>query len=229
MPRPIALCLENLATGEFVSCIAIRGNAPGLGLAADGAVGWQQATPACELFVSADEKLIALRRDGAPEVVIERAGRRLSAPVGKPVVLLDQDQLTVGSCALRLHVHGEAEAAVPPQSLGVIARAAAAAAVGAVLVGGACLPPSCGADADKPIDVREQPPAPMPTPPEPIEVRPHPPAAPIMAPLDAGRSDQVKPDAVKPIEVRTAPPKPVAPHQRGQEPQAVPSKAPTKK
>ncbi|NQT41663.1 MAG: hypothetical protein HQ581_29515, partial [Planctomycetes bacterium] len=78
--------------------------------------------------------------------------------------LIDQDQIDVGPRHLRLHVHGETSAVAAPaafvperKSPGLLARVAAAAlALGSIVVGGSC------EDA-------------KPTRREPIEVRPSPP------------------------------------------------------
>ena len=54
----------------------------------------------CELWVSADDRLILYRPEGADAVAVSRAGRSLDVPSGKPVVLIDQDQIDVDSNGL---------------------------------------------------------------------------------------------------------------------------------
>ena len=99
MPEPKEICLEDLAAaslGErYLNCVAVRGDEPGLALDAHGVVLWRSDGPhACELWVSADERLVLVRPAGAPEVRVTRAGRSLDAPEGKPVILLDTWAMT---------------------------------------------------------------------------------------------------------------------------------------
>lgn len=177
MPTPIALCLEDLAAStnrpRFTRCTALAGGGLGLQLDHQGDICWQQpAAGVCELWVSADERLMLFRPAGAPPVGVHRAGRSLDAPVGKPVVLLNQDELSVGPRRFRLHVHGQAPVVQAPEALAptafraVIGRAAAAMAMGAAV-------------AAQGIEVLANPPKvaapPPPPPPPPIEVRETPP------------------------------------------------------
>jgi hypothetical protein len=189
MPIPIAVCIEDFSTDlekpGFVSCVAVSGREPGLRLDSGGTVLWKSDEGvACELWVSADERLILFRPEGAPPVTVRRAGRSLDVPFGKPVVVIDQDEVDVGGRNLRLHVHGqtgsihEPEEIVPRKSrLGGIGRVAAAVALGTALTTGAlievrCSPPEIeepeeegkgggstqDEEAKPPIDVRDQPP-----------------------------------------------------------------------
>ncbi len=201
MPKPLAICIEDLdapaTPSQYTRCVALPGRQPGLRLDEAGRVLWHKdEAVACELWVSADDRLILYRPEDAPSVVVHRAGRSLDVPSSKPVVLLDQDQVDVGARRLRIHVHGEAPAVSAPTPLlpepktksrvrGRLTQGAATAAfVGALAVG-------C-------IEIRETPPVPLPPtltptveirdfPPEPviptdtptptIEVRDYPPTA----------------------------------------------------
>lgn len=237
MPTPIALCIEDLTSGNagpaFMRCVAVAGRQPGLGLDAAGDIAWKDpARLACELWVSADDCLILYRPGGASPVAVHRAGRSLDVPFGKPVVVIDQDEVTVGGRRLRLHVHGVAPAVIAPSPLvqepslaNRIARAAAVVAIGSAAATG-CIdvrdkPPEPGPgeqSTNPPIEVRPQPPAPPPPPPKPkIEVRERPPE--IMAVPDAPKAPEKKdsqepgkkeesaaPPLGKPIEVRDKPP-----------------------
>ncbi|HEY3354068.1 MAG TPA: hypothetical protein VGQ83_12520, partial [Polyangia bacterium] len=163
MPVPIALCLEDLApargTSRYLSCVALRGVEPGLTLDPTGAVQWRSASPAaCELFVSLDQQLILLRPEGAGTVTVTREGRSLAAPAGKPVVLLDGDEITIAARRLRVHVHGIAPAVAAPAPVKVRERRGARRAAAAALALGAAL--GCG----RGIEVRETPPAVSPQP-----------------------------------------------------------------
>ena len=96
MPQPLAICIEDLqcspGSSRYTTCVVVGGGEPGLGVDSRGQLAWRQEGPlACLLCVSLDEQLILLRPEGAPSVRVERAGRSLDVPVGKPVVLLDQD------------------------------------------------------------------------------------------------------------------------------------------
>lgn len=150
MAKTIALCLERLE-GEagwprFVRCVALGGRQPGLRLGAAGEVLWQPECPvAAELWVSADERLMYFRPAGAPPSALERSGRRLDVPQGKPVVVVDNDVVTLGDRRLRLHVHGAAGAVHPPEPLPERAAArplmarAAAVAIGTAVAAGGCI------------------------------------------------------------------------------------------
>ncbi len=168
MPKPMALCIENLGSQsgapKYVRCVALPGRQPGLRLDLSGAVLWQSDDAiACELWVSADDRLILYRPEGAAAVTLRRVGRSLDVPCGKPVVVIDQDAIDLGTQRLRVHVHGDAPAIAAPSVfvpgqgvLSRLARAAVAAAtmLSAMTVGG------CIEVRDKPpkVEVRQKPP-----------------------------------------------------------------------
>lgn len=178
MPKPMAICIEDLnsqSKTRYLRCVALPGRQPGLRLDKAGRVLWQSDDGvSCELWVSADERLILYRPEARVPipVILHRAGRSLDVPYGKPVVVIDKDQIDVGSRHLRIHVHGRAPSvAAPsplpsrPRPLDRLAQAAATAAViGAVAATGGCTD----------IDVRENPPEPIEIPPT-IEVIENPP------------------------------------------------------
>ncbi|MBI5533469.1 MAG: hypothetical protein HY898_12185 [Deltaproteobacteria bacterium] len=202
MPQPIAICLEDLdpssSEARYVRCVALPGRVPGLAVSQAAAIVWKSDDPiAAELWVSADQRLILFRAQGAPEVLVRRAGRGLSVPAGKPVVLLDQDELSIRNRQLRVHIHGLTSSIHAPAPLSskltAAARLAAAVTLGAATLG---CPSEQRTPADTPIDVRDHPPAAMPEPPQP------PPPA-----VDAGAG----PEAATPIEVLDAPPSISAP------------------
>jgi hypothetical protein len=225
MPEPLAVCLEDQdAPSEaprYLRCVAVVGRQPGLRLDAAGAVLWRDdADVACELWVSGDDQLILYRPDGAAGATVRRAGREVVAPVGKPVVLRDQDEVDVGPRRLRVHVHGPApevaapaplEVAAPSplpepaqRSSGAVTRAAAALALGAALGAGGC------------VEVRQRPPD-MASPPQPRDAAPSPAGPPpatgptgilrILTQADGGVAAKPgTPTAPGPIEVRPAPP-----------------------
>jgi hypothetical protein len=198
MPQPIAICLEDLAAppaGRYLRCVALVGRQAGLRLDGEGSVRWLgEEHTACELWVSADDRLILFRLHDGPPVAVHRGGRELEVPAERPVVLLDQDEIWLCARRLRVHVHGVAAAIAAPAPLveatalsGRRATVAAAAAAAAALALGACggatttpqtpptgrvAPPDAAtvpprSDAGVPIEVRVHPPAPMPTPPPP--------------------------------------------------------------
>jgi hypothetical protein len=170
MPIPLEICLEELTNPSveerFIRCVALAGGEPGLALDRAGAVRWMPTGAAdYGLWVSADERLILLRAEGADPIMVSRAGRGIEAPAGKPVVLVDQDLLEVNGQQLRVHVHGVAAEIRPPErlsssALAKIARAAAAALAFGIASGASAAPPP---GAPEPIQVRPRPPAPMPT------------------------------------------------------------------
>jgi hypothetical protein len=194
MPKPIAICIENLGarrrSSRYLRCVALPGRQPGLRLDKAGRISWEhEVTPACELWVSADSRLILYRQEGMTPVRVERAGRHLDAPCSKPVVLIDQDRVTIGRHHLCIHIHGEAQVVTAPSplvenswTLTRLAKAAAAATlIGATLSTGGCTPGTNTESSRTPvIDVRDNPPVPVlpsvtatPT----IEVRDFPPTA----------------------------------------------------
>jgi len=217
MPDPIAVCIEDLgATGaddRFMRCVAVRGGSPGLALDASGRVAWMQGSPtACELWVSADERLILWRTPHGPVVTVHREGRYVEAPPEKPVVLLDQDEVRLGGRRIRIHIHGVARAVHAPAPLvsRPIGRMATIAAAAFTLAGTAgCKTDADRATADAAIEVREAPPSVAV--PEPDASAPEVPDAAPDAGADAvaDAADSGKDGATKPsIEVRTHPPKP---------------------
>ncbi len=168
MSKALAICIEDLdvqAKIKYLRCVALPGRQPGLRLDEVGSVLWQSDDGvSCELCVSADDRLMLYRPEGAVHVTLRRAGRSLDAPCGKPVVVIDQDQIDVGSRRLRVHVHGKAPSVVAPsplparpRPLGRLARTVATAAViGTVAATGGCT--DAGILATPTIQVIEDPP-----------------------------------------------------------------------
>ncbi len=191
MPKPFAICIENLnarsGASRYLRCVALPGRQPGLRLDKSGQVLWQRDdVVACELWVSADDRLILYRQEGMAPVTLQRAGRSLEVPYARPVVVIDQDQITIGRRRLRLHIHGVAPAVSAPSALpagpGPIHRLAQA-ATAAALLGAAMTVGGCEV-ATPTIEVRT-------APPEPTQE--------VMVPTDT-------PTLVPTIEVRDAPP-----------------------
>ncbi|MBI4859974.1 MAG: hypothetical protein HY815_06885 [Candidatus Riflebacteria bacterium] len=203
MPAPMAICLEDLDATDpsvrYLRCVALVGREPGLRLSRGGAVLWQSdEAVACELWVSADDKLILYRPKGGAPVTVSRQGRSLEVPLERPVVLLDKDRFEVGGRHLCVHVHGEAPqvaapSMLPSSSLRQLARVAAAALA---------ISAAAGASADGPIEVRGRPPA--------VAVE-RPPTRP--SPKPTGSPAQTPPGTPQPspIEVRERPPEVAAP------------------
>jgi hypothetical protein len=198
MPRPIAICIEDIETtsedDRYIRCVAKPSRAGGLALDATGSpvFGESAIHGVCDLVVSLDDQLLLLRRSDAVPITVSRAGRSLEAPVDQRVVLLDRDQVQVGDRHLRIHIHGPSAKVHPPTPLR--ARSVmAAASVAAVMTLGAG---SVGCEQTK--SFIEQ---------RPIEVREHPPAAPVLdEDADIPVSPEAAPSASSPIEVRTRPP-----------------------
>ena len=197
MPKPLAICIEDVGAQsetKYMRCVALPGRQPGLRLGETGQVLWRSDEGvSCELWVSADNRLVLYRPEDAPSVVLHRARRSLDVPCGKPVIVIDKDEIDVGSRHLRIHVHGQSPSISAPSPLPSKARpfshlaqaATAAAIVGAVTVLG------CSE-----IEVRDEPPVevqPTPT----IEVRDDPPTV-VVPPTPT-------------IEVRVDPPEIVLP------------------
>lgn len=205
MAKPMAIYLEDTnpvaPERRYLRCVALVGRQPGLRIDAQGEVTWQRnKIEPCEgeVWVSADDKLILYRPEGAAAVTVERAGRRLELPFEKPVVLVDKDLVTIGGKTLRVHIHGTAKAAVEPsplpqRNLGKAAGVAAAVALSAALAG-------CGPT----IEVRDDPPEVAADPlddPEPDGGQPEPEPA-----VDPEPEPVPVEPAPEPIEVREDPP-----------------------
>lgn len=219
MPKPIAICIEDLEAGSdstrYLQCVALVGDHSGLRIDHQGEIRWQpeHEERLVELCVSYDERLLLYRQPDAASVLLLREGRSLEVPAEKPVVLLDGDQLNVGGRSLRIHVHGEAPEVAPPSwfeveveepsrsSSSLLRATATALALGIAVGAGGCT---------KKIEVRDDPPKVAPPPTKPDTRPPSKPDAKPPPRADAGPS---KPDAAKkapPIQVRPRPPR-VAP------------------
>ncbi len=205
MPQPLAICLEDVGARDpadrYLRCVALVGRQPGLRVDAVGTVVWKpDELPACELWVSADDRLI-LYRTGAEAVAVHRAGRSLEVPSGKPVVVLDQDSFVVGGRTMRIHVHGPAPAVAPPSPLRPAARRTAAGVAAAVALSAAAL-----TGCDGLLEIRETPPEVAPVQ-QPIHGGQATPAEPVTEPAtpEPVTPEPVTP-AVVPIEVREEPP-----------------------
>lgn len=223
VPQPMAICIEDMKASSdstrYLQCVALVGDHAGLRIDPSGEIQWQPERDArlVELCVSYDERLLLYRQLDAAPVLLLREGRSLEVPVEKPVVVLDQDQLSIGDRELRIHIHGEAPAVAPPSWLpmeepsrstsNLLRATATALALGIAVGAGGCT---------KKIEVRDDPPkiAPPPTKPD-----TRPPPKPDTQPppkADVGPSkpdaSPLKPGATKapPIEVRPRPPR-VAP------------------
>lgn len=208
MPKPLAICLEDLEPGpgrpRYLRCVAVVGRAAGLRVDARGEVLWKSdEAVACELWVSQDDKLILYRPAGGAPVTVRRDGRSLEVPEAKPVVLLDQDRFEVGARRVRVHVHGATDHVYAPSPLPEPAPAGRARAAAAVAALGATL----GAADCKKAETAQD-----------VEVRATPPMAPQLADgalpaadaaglpgQDLVDASSVGPDG-EPIEVRVRPP-----------------------
>ncbi|RKX23960.1 MAG: hypothetical protein DRP45_09275 [Candidatus Zixiibacteriota bacterium] len=160
MPEPLAICIETIqdrsSHSKYTRCVAIPGRQPGLRLDEEGKIQWQcDDSVAAELWVSADDKLILYRPEGATNLTLSRMGRTLNVPSGKPVVVLDKDEIHVGEAGCRIHIHGKAPSVAAPslysptqRTLGTLGKAVATAAIIGGMVTAGC----------SDIEVREMPP-----------------------------------------------------------------------
>lgn len=179
MVKPLAICIEDVDSQSkvrYMRCVALPGRQPGLRLGNAGQVAWQSEDGvSCELWVSADGRLVLYRPEGAIPISVHRAGRSLDVPYGKPVFIVDKDEVDVGERRLRIHVHGETPLITAPSPLPSKTRSfkRLAQAATAVAIAGTVSAVGC-----KEIEIRDNPPvevAPTPT----IEVRDEPPVVPL--------------------------------------------------
>jgi hypothetical protein len=225
MSRPLAICLEDLRPRSpeerHLRCVAAVGRSPGLRIDGGGTVLWREESgTACELWVSADDRLVLYRPDGGGRVTVRRMSRTLDVPAERPVILLDQDEVDVGARRFRVHVHGAAPRVHAPEYLrparprGTV-KVAAALAIGAALGAPGCKRDAPGTEGPEDIEVRAAPPQV----PAPMDVRePEPDAIESDAATapDAGAAGDpdvgiVPADVESEIEVRVAPPQVPAP------------------
>jgi hypothetical protein len=140
-PKPIELCLERVeppSSDRYVRCTAQVGRELGLALGIDGRILWcEQSGVGCEIWVSADQRLMAFCPAEAPKTVLFRFGRTLELPRERPVVLRHHDELELAGTRFRVHVHGVTEAVHAPAIVRTLARAAAAATLALAVGGGA--------------------------------------------------------------------------------------------
>ncbi len=176
MSSHIEVCLEELDAHPeeecFVRCVAVAGGQPGLTLDSEGLVRWMPDDESnCHgLWVSEDGRLMLYGSESPAAVVVERGQRSQEAPVGKPVVLIDQDILLLGGKRLLVHIHGETQQLYEPERLTrsamrrFIEAAAVAASLtlgGSALAAGTAQSPTAGLQEPPPIEVRRHPPAPV--------------------------------------------------------------------
>lgn len=229
-PIPIALCLERIGAVDderYVRCTARSGRLSGLAIGLSGEILWCQPEPvACELWVSRDQRLMALRPAGAPRVRLVRARREIEIPEEKPVVLRHGDELVLADLAgvrFCVHVHGTTREVHAPRPVLSLRAASLAIALSVGACGGNVSPlleasaetgePSADASADTEGAFRPA----LETGADPEDTgsvfdtgRALAPAgdggaqSPYPAAIDAGLSPVDEPDA---IEIRNAPPK----------------------
>lgn len=141
----MVVCVEDLASGSILRCVALEGRGPGLGISPTGEVVWKEPGPiAFLLCVASDGRLVLLRPQGAPGSSVHRAGRSVDAGEEAPVFLVSGDEVEVGGRRLRIHQHGTTKRVFSPT---LLSRATIAAMVLAAAS------PGC-----KLIEVRDQPP-----------------------------------------------------------------------
>jgi hypothetical protein len=115
--RPLAICLEDTATGQFVQCVALGGGEPGLSVDPQGEIQWLERPAGCQLAVAEDGRLQVTRTDEQTSARLERGGRTLELALDTPTPVVNRDELVVGRRRLRVHLHGEAPAVSPPTIL----------------------------------------------------------------------------------------------------------------
>ncbi len=166
MPKPIALCIELVDAPEkerYYKCTARSGREKGLSIRLDGTIGWCEDGPtACDIWVSADQRLIAKRPIDSGDVHVTRAHRKILLKEDFMATVLNRDELIIDGRRYRIHVHGVTEEVHSPRLVRVI-RAARAAGLAAALTASTLVgcgdksesttnPPSTAADTDSDSD-----------------------------------------------------------------------------
>ena len=121
MAKAIAVCIERQAApgaDRFIRCTARSGREAGLALGVDGSILWCSKTgAACDLWVTDDQRLVAVRAAPVDSLRLERGQRALDLPTGRAVVVLDQDVIVLGAQRFRVHIHGTTEIVHPPTTV----------------------------------------------------------------------------------------------------------------
>jgi hypothetical protein len=121
-PEPIELCLEELDDASdadpYLRCVAVAGGSPGLCFSPAGEVLWRlNETALAEIWVSLDGRLMFFRKSPQGQVSLTRVERHLELPLGKPVIVLGGDEISVAAKRFRVHVHGTTVEVRPPERL----------------------------------------------------------------------------------------------------------------
>ncbi len=121
-PEPIELCLEELDdvsdAEPYVRCVAVAGGCPGLCFSPTGELLWRLNENAlAEIWVSLDGRLMFFRKSPQGQVSLTRVERHLELPLGKPVIVLSGDEISVAGKRFRIHVHGATAEVRPPERL----------------------------------------------------------------------------------------------------------------
>jgi hypothetical protein len=164
LPDPIEICLEELDDASdaepYVRCVAVAGGCPGLCFSPTGEVLWRlNETALAEIWVSLDGRLMFFRKSPQGQVSLTRVERHLELPLGKPVIVLGGDEISVAGKHFRVHVHGMTTRVKPPERL-KLRRARNLALAAAIAIG--TLAPGCKQGCAPFIEIRTHPPAPMP-------------------------------------------------------------------
>ncbi len=111
MPKPLAICLEDLDAHvpgtRYLRCVALPGQEAGLTVDGAGRVLWRSdEVAACEIWVSLDDRLILFRREGGAYVALNLGDRpvRLAGVEGAIVIGSDRerdDEVLGGTLELR--------------------------------------------------------------------------------------------------------------------------------
>jgi hypothetical protein len=158
LPDPIEICLEELDDASdaepYVRCVAVAGGCPGLCFSPTGEVLWRlNETALAEIWVSLDGRLMFFRKSPQGQVSLTRVERHLELPLGKPVIMLGGDEISVAGKHFRVHVHGMTAEVKPPERL-KLWRARNLGIAAAIAIGALAVTPF--------IEIRTHPPAPLP-------------------------------------------------------------------
>jgi hypothetical protein len=74
-------------------------------------------TALAEIWVSLDGRLMFFRKSPQGQVSLTRVERHLELPLGKPVIVLGGDEISVAAKRFRVHVHGTTVEVRPPERL----------------------------------------------------------------------------------------------------------------
>jgi hypothetical protein len=98
--------------------VAVVRGTPGLGIDPQGEIVWcENNRAAASLWISSDGELMVSQPYDNAKVELTQGSLIVHVPKGKPVVILNEDVLTIEGHAFRVHICGRTNAVLAPEHL----------------------------------------------------------------------------------------------------------------